>query len=170
MMNVDGVFLGNYRTGIVGKDFNRMFSTTKSNLFPEIEAVRNLIQKLKESGKVLCFIDLHGHSILRNSFIFGSSKTPNDNRCKYSLIQLANSKTNSLKTPSILGNNPADLRMIVKKCRLQECIVKTNKTFFHSLYKILWGSTKILTTPIQCDQQTGNLLETLWENLFLTFI
>ena len=29
MVNPDGVFLGNYRTGIVGDDFNRKFSSGK---------------------------------------------------------------------------------------------------------------------------------------------
>jgi|JI6StandDraft_1071083.scaffolds.fasta_scaffold38708_3 murein tripeptide amidase MpaA len=36
MVNVDGVFLGNYRTGVMGKDFNRKFASARSNLFPEI--------------------------------------------------------------------------------------------------------------------------------------
>lgn len=29
MLNPDGVFVGNYRTGIVGDDFNRKFATGK---------------------------------------------------------------------------------------------------------------------------------------------
>ena len=29
MLNPDGVFMGNYRTGIVGDDFNRKFLTGK---------------------------------------------------------------------------------------------------------------------------------------------
>lgn len=29
MLNPDGVFVGNYRTGILGEDFNRKFATQK---------------------------------------------------------------------------------------------------------------------------------------------
>lgn len=34
MLNPDGVFVGNYRTGILGEDFNRKFATGKKELFP----------------------------------------------------------------------------------------------------------------------------------------
>ncbi len=34
MMSVDGVFLGNYRTGLVGKDINRQFESGRATLFP----------------------------------------------------------------------------------------------------------------------------------------
>lgn len=36
MLNPDGVYMGNYRTGILGIDFNRLFLTGKPDLFPEI--------------------------------------------------------------------------------------------------------------------------------------
>ncbi len=29
MLNPDGVFMGNYRTGVLGEDFNRKFATGK---------------------------------------------------------------------------------------------------------------------------------------------
>ena len=34
MLNKDGVFMGNYRTGIVGDDFNRKFATGQREFFP----------------------------------------------------------------------------------------------------------------------------------------
>lgn len=34
MMNSDGVYMGNYRTGIPGKDINRSFYSGKHVLFP----------------------------------------------------------------------------------------------------------------------------------------
>lgn len=34
MLNVEGVHMGNYRTGIVGIDFNRLFLTGKHEVFP----------------------------------------------------------------------------------------------------------------------------------------
>lgn len=33
-MNPDGVYVGNYRTGILGFDYNRIFNSGKSYLFP----------------------------------------------------------------------------------------------------------------------------------------
>jgi murein tripeptide amidase MpaA len=34
MLNPDGVFVGNYRTGIIGDDFNRKFYSGKKEFFP----------------------------------------------------------------------------------------------------------------------------------------
>ena len=45
MLNKDGVFIGNYRTGIVGDDFNRRFYSGESKFFPEIAALKKLINK-----------------------------------------------------------------------------------------------------------------------------
>lgn len=71
MLNKDGVFIGNYRTGIVGDDFNRKFATGPKEYFPEIHALKKLVAKCKKAGNLKLFLDLHGHSILKNSFIFG---------------------------------------------------------------------------------------------------
>lgn len=43
MMNIDGVFMGNYRTGIMGEDFNRKFATGRKEIFPEIFALKKVI-------------------------------------------------------------------------------------------------------------------------------
>ena len=40
MLNPDGVVLGNYRTGISGRDFNRMFINPDKSIFPEVSAFR----------------------------------------------------------------------------------------------------------------------------------
>jgi murein tripeptide amidase MpaA len=34
MLNPDGVFIGNYRTGIIGDDFNRKFNAFRSDIYP----------------------------------------------------------------------------------------------------------------------------------------
>jgi murein tripeptide amidase MpaA len=34
MLNPDGVFIGNYRTGIVGDDFNRKFHSGRKEFYP----------------------------------------------------------------------------------------------------------------------------------------
>lgn len=43
MMNPDGVFIGNYRTGLIGMDFNRNFNTGKANHFPEIYSLKKMM-------------------------------------------------------------------------------------------------------------------------------
>ena len=73
MLNPDGVFIGNYRTGIIGEDFNRKFNTGKRQYYPEISALRKLVALSKKEGQVQLFLDLHGHSILKNVFIYGPS-------------------------------------------------------------------------------------------------
>lgn len=73
MLNPDGVFIGNYRTGIIGDDFNRKFYSGRKEFYPEIHALRKLINQSKKEGTVELFLDLHGHSILKNSFIYGPS-------------------------------------------------------------------------------------------------
>ncbi len=39
MVNVDGVVLGNFRTGIGGRDINRMFN--KSNILTETKIIKD---------------------------------------------------------------------------------------------------------------------------------
>lgn len=43
MVNPDGVFLGNHRTGVMGQDINRNFTGQDLEPFPEVEAVQKLI-------------------------------------------------------------------------------------------------------------------------------
>ena len=44
MVNPDGVFVGNYRTGIVGMDFNRKYNSGNNKLFPEIQGLKILME------------------------------------------------------------------------------------------------------------------------------
>jgi predicted deacylase len=71
MLNVEGVCLGNYRTGSMGTDFNRLFLSGPPDLFPEIAALKRLVADCKARGKVDLFLDLHGHSILPGCFMYG---------------------------------------------------------------------------------------------------
>lgn len=79
MVNIDGVVLGNNRTGILGHDFNRNWeyddnsNLKMSKLFPEIQAIVNLLKNLKKKfpRKVKLFLDLHGHSSQPNVFTYG---------------------------------------------------------------------------------------------------
>ena len=74
MLNPDGVVIGNYRTGILGEDFNRKFNTPRHDYYPEILALKRLVAQCKREGRVELFLDLHGHSVLKNSFIYGPAE------------------------------------------------------------------------------------------------
>lgn len=50
MVNPDGVIIGNHRASLTGVDLNRKFTInfkySDKDLFPEVEAVKNIIKKL----------------------------------------------------------------------------------------------------------------------------
>ena len=43
MLNPDGVTLGNYRTGISGRDFNREYRNPDKAVFPEVFAFKKFV-------------------------------------------------------------------------------------------------------------------------------
>ena len=73
MLNPDGVVLGNYRTGLSGKDFNREFLSPDPKIFPEVHAIKKLVSENKEVFKdnLQLFLDFHGHSVKKNVFAYG---------------------------------------------------------------------------------------------------
>ena len=73
MLNPDGVVAGNFRTSFYGKDLNRQFRTNSTFLIPEVKAVKDLVMKLKNEFKsrLIFFLDMHGHSVKKNVFLYG---------------------------------------------------------------------------------------------------
>ncbi len=72
MLNPDGVFVGNYRTGLLGLDLNRQFHQHDEDLLPETTSLKMLVERLQgEGGKVDFFLDLHGHSTRKDMFAYG---------------------------------------------------------------------------------------------------
>ena len=71
MVNPDGVFLGNHRTGVLGQDLNRNFHLNDLELFPELETVEHYITTVQKKHKVAFMFDLHGHSAKKNIFAYG---------------------------------------------------------------------------------------------------
>jgi murein tripeptide amidase MpaA len=65
MVNVDGVILGNFRTGISGRDLNRVFYTPQH--YNEINIIRSLASKYNP----YMYLDFHGHSAKKNVFMYG---------------------------------------------------------------------------------------------------
>lgn len=46
MANPDGVIMGNYRTGLAGRDLNREFLETDEILFPTVHHTKELMKNL----------------------------------------------------------------------------------------------------------------------------
>lgn len=72
MLNPDGVVLGNYRSSLLGFDLNRHWNEPTAWAHPSIAAAKNLILGLDEVSNVDFFIDIHAHSTLNNSFMYGN--------------------------------------------------------------------------------------------------
>lgn len=77
MINIDGVVIGNNRTGLLGYDFNRHWfidkDTNRYHLFPEIVGIMRYFKKKHKdfSKKIKIFIDFHGHSSQSGVFSYG---------------------------------------------------------------------------------------------------
>lgn len=73
MINPDGVVVGNFRTSLCGRDLNRTFKLSNDFLIPEVRSLKELVLKLKGEFKnrMLIFLDLHGHSVKKNVFLYG---------------------------------------------------------------------------------------------------
>ena len=50
-MNPDGVVCGNYRNSLAGVDLNRQWINPEKNFHPEVCAVKDLMQAIKEEDK-----------------------------------------------------------------------------------------------------------------------
>ena len=73
MLNPDGVVVGNFRTSLCGRDLNRTFKLSNDFLIPEVRSLKELVLRLKGEFKsrLLIFLDLHGHSVKKNVFLYG---------------------------------------------------------------------------------------------------
>lgn len=78
MMNIDGVILGNFRTGLSGDDLNRSYLEPTPKLHPSVSCLINMISRLNETRKVVMFLDFHGHSTKPNVFSYGPELDKND--------------------------------------------------------------------------------------------
>lgn len=73
MLNPDGVCFGNSRTGLSGKDFNREYQNPDPQLFPEVYCMKKLVTECKKrfGQQFWMFLDIHGHSVKKNVFMYG---------------------------------------------------------------------------------------------------
>ena len=74
MLNPDGVVLGNYRSSLMGFDLNRHWNEPTVWAHPSISAAKEVIMALNDNHNVDLdfFIDIHAHSTLNNSFMYGN--------------------------------------------------------------------------------------------------
>lgn len=69
MLNPDGVINGNYRTSLSGQDLNRQWKNPDKMAHPEIYYLKKSI--LESEYKKSLYIDIHGHSKKKSSFMYG---------------------------------------------------------------------------------------------------
>ncbi|CAH8602774.1 unnamed protein product [Heterobilharzia americana] len=76
MLNPDGVISGNHRCSMSGKDLNRHWINPSPSLHPTIYHTKMLLQLLSACERApYIFIDLHGHSRMKNIFLYGCSSS-----------------------------------------------------------------------------------------------
>ncbi|CAD8189181.1 unnamed protein product [Paramecium octaurelia] len=129
MMNPDGVILGNYRTGLAGKDLNRKFRQTDEKiLFPTVQAMKKLVkdQYKKFGNNLIAFIDLHGHSIKKNVFLYGP---------EYALWNYNYYKCRIL--PKLLSQKTDMFRFYSSIFRISQSKKSTARGVFAELYDIV---------------------------------
>ncbi|XP_045119371.1 cytosolic carboxypeptidase 6-like [Portunus trituberculatus] len=75
MLNPDGVYLGNYRSTLMGFDLNRAWGDANQWGHPTIHATKKLLLMLNEAPwcELDLILDLHAHSSLLGTFIYGNS-------------------------------------------------------------------------------------------------
>ena len=71
MLNPDGVVVGNYRTGLAGCDLNRKWKKPSKTLQPTIYHMKQMMEEMRNERGIALFVDLHGHSVKKNVFMYG---------------------------------------------------------------------------------------------------
>lgn len=69
ILNPDGVVIGNSRTSLSGNDLNRRYIKPDPQAHVEVWSVKELLGSLRT--KLFSFIDVHGHSTKKGSFLLG---------------------------------------------------------------------------------------------------
>ena len=72
MVNVDGVYYGNYRTNLSGNDLNRIWKQPRKDFHSEVYFVKKYLHSLNKTMPIKLIIDIHGHSTSFNSFFYGN--------------------------------------------------------------------------------------------------
>ena len=73
MLNPDGVRYGNYRGSIFGHDLNRKWIEPDKFLSTSLYLTKNMITNISNHSNIKLVCDIHGHSNLKDFFLFGCS-------------------------------------------------------------------------------------------------
>lgn len=71
LLNVDGVYRGNYRTDCFGRNLNRTYAQPGPGQAVN-QAVSGLVQSILSEHKIRMIIDLHNHATLQSLVCFGN--------------------------------------------------------------------------------------------------
>lgn len=72
MINIDGVYYGNYRTNLSGTDLNRIWRYPRKDFNCEIFYIKKFLSSINKITPISLIIDIHGHSTSFNSFFYGN--------------------------------------------------------------------------------------------------
>lgn len=73
MINPDGVYNGYYRMDIYNQNLNRYYKNPKITKQPSVFAIKNIVEYLKISRRLIFYCDLHAHSARKGCFLFGNA-------------------------------------------------------------------------------------------------
>jgi hypothetical protein len=74
MANPDGVYCGNSRTNVMGRDLNRHWNASSSGV-TEVFMMKHVLARVR--GQLEMVLDLHGHSTKTGAFFYGNSSVSN---------------------------------------------------------------------------------------------
>eukprot|EP01032_Pedospumella_encystans_P018648 gene18648-21219_t len=86
MLNPDGVIHGNYRCSLAATDLNRRYGAPHPKLHPTILAKKNFLKSTAQNRSILLYLDLHGHSKLKNAFCYGCDVTLQNDKIARQLL------------------------------------------------------------------------------------
>ncbi|XP_046745556.1 cytosolic carboxypeptidase 6 [Diprion similis] len=75
MLNPDGVFLGNYRSSVMGMDLNRSWNRISDWTHPSLAATRGVLESLDKNptAPLDLVLDLHAHTNATGVFVYGNT-------------------------------------------------------------------------------------------------
>ena len=79
---------GNYRSSFSGVDLNRQWIYPNEFLHPTIYHTKKLLEKIKKDRPILMYCDLHGHSKMKNSFVYGCNRAANGGFNSWTKVRL----------------------------------------------------------------------------------
>ena len=73
MINVDGVYHGNFRMDIYGKNLNRYYIDPSFENQPAVYGIKSLANHLIKDNRLSFYFDLHAHNAKKGAFIYGNA-------------------------------------------------------------------------------------------------